>query len=133
MLCTQKTWKRLEILKTDQITQYRGLGPPSWLTPTPQYEVHVCYLTTCKAPPEMPCSTPFIWIRRPEWTGTHQGLKIPGFIQTTQETEKPSINQKNQKTGWKTLELAWEKLDSTRWNSTSPKCGPVYKSPLISH
>ena len=24
--CTQKTWKRLEILKTDQITQYRGLG-----------------------------------------------------------------------------------------------------------
>ena len=62
----QKTWKSLEILKTNQITQYIGLGPPSWLTPTPRYVVHVCYLTTHKAPPEMPCRTSLIRIRRPE-------------------------------------------------------------------
>ena len=36
----------------NQVTQYIGLGLPSWLTPTPQYVVHVCYFTTCKAPPE---------------------------------------------------------------------------------
>ena len=50
----------------NQVTQYRGLGPPSWFTPTPQYVAHVCYLTTHKAPPEMPCWTTLIWIRRPE-------------------------------------------------------------------
>ena len=53
--------------ETVQITQYIGLGPPSWLIPTPRYVAHVSYLTTRKAPPEMPCSTPFVQIRRPEW------------------------------------------------------------------
>ena len=33
-------------------------GATSWLTPTPQYVVHVCYLTTHKAPPEMPVGLP---------------------------------------------------------------------------
>ena len=64
----------LEMLKLEnsgdsdanQVTQYRGLGPPSWLTPTPGYVAHVCYLTTPKAPPEMPCRTTFVRIRRPE-------------------------------------------------------------------
>ena len=50
----------------NQVTQYRGLGPPSWLTPTPGYVAHVCYLTTPKAPPETPCRTTLIQIRRPE-------------------------------------------------------------------
>ena len=50
----------------NQVTQYRGLGPPSWLTPTPGYVAHVCYLTTPKAPPETPCKTSFIRIRRLE-------------------------------------------------------------------
>ena len=66
--------KCLEMLKLEdsgdsdanQVIQYRGLGPPSWLTPTPGYVVHVCYLTTPKAPPETPCRTTLIQIRRPE-------------------------------------------------------------------
>ena len=70
----QELLKCLEMLKLEnsrdsdanQVTQYRGLGPPSWLTPTPGYVVHVCYLTTPKAPPEMPCRTTLIQIRRPE-------------------------------------------------------------------
>ena len=85
----QKTWKRLDILKTIQITQYIGLGLPSWLTPTPRYVAHVSYLTTHKAPPEMPCSTPFIQIRRPEWLVLTRGWGFQVFIQITQETKNP--------------------------------------------
>ena len=62
----QELLKHLEMLKLEnsrdsdanQVTQYRGLGPPSWLTPTPQYVVHVCYLTTHKAPPGHPVGLP---------------------------------------------------------------------------
>ena len=91
----QKSWKILEILKTDQVTQYIGLGPPSWLTPTPRYVAHVSYLTTHKAPPEMPCSNPLIRIRRPEWMVLTRGWRSQVFIQITQKTKKSSINWKN--------------------------------------
>ena len=32
-----------------------------------------------RPPPETPCSTPFIQIRRPEWLVLTRGLEIPGF------------------------------------------------------
>ena len=60
----------------NQVTQYRGLGAPSWLTPTPGYVAHVCYLTTPKAPPETPCKTSFIWIRRLEQMVHTRGWKL---------------------------------------------------------
>ena len=63
----------------NQVTQYRGLGPPSWLTPTPGYVAHVCYLTTPKAPPETPCRTTLIQIRRPEWMVHTRGWKTPNW------------------------------------------------------
>ena len=50
----------------NQVIQYRGLGLPSWLTPTPGYVAHVCYITTPKAPSETPCRTTLVRIRRPE-------------------------------------------------------------------
>ena len=78
MLCT-KNLENSGNSETDQIIQYIGLGLPSWLIPTPQYVVHVSYLTTCKAPPEMPCSTPFCLDQEARVAGTHQGLEIPGF------------------------------------------------------
>ena len=83
----QELLKCLEMLKLEnsrdsdanQVTQYRGLGLPSWLTPTPGYVVHVCYLTTPKAPPETPCRTTLIWIRRPEWMVHTRGWKTPNW------------------------------------------------------
>ena len=44
--------------KTIQNTQYIGLGPPSWFTPTPQYVAHVCYLTTHRAHQRHPVGLP---------------------------------------------------------------------------
>ena len=64
---------------TIQIIQYRGLGPPSWLKPTPGYVAHVCYLTTPKAPPETPCRTTLVWIRRLEWMIHTRGWKTPSW------------------------------------------------------
>ena len=98
--CTWKNWKILEILKTIQITQYIGLGLPSWLIPTPQYVAHVSYLTTHKAPPEMPCSTPLIWIRRPEWLVLTRGWRFQVSIRFTPKTKKNIKNRKNHK-NWK--------------------------------
>ena len=90
--CTWKTWKILEILKTVQITQYIGLGPPSWLIPTPRYVAHVSYLTTHKAPPETPCSTPLIWIRRPEWLVLTRDWRSQVSIRFTPKTKKTIKN-----------------------------------------
>ena len=72
-------WKQENSRDSDayQVTQYIGLGPPSWLTPTPGYVAHVCYLTTPKAPPETPCKTSFILDQEARVNGTHKGLKIP--------------------------------------------------------
>ena len=90
--CTWKTWKILEILKTIQITQYIGLGPPSWLIPTPRYVAHVSYLTTRKAPPETPCSTPLVRTRRPEWLILTRGQRSQVSIRFTPKTEKTIKN-----------------------------------------
>ena len=87
MLC-MKNLENSGNSETDQITQYIGLGPPSWLTPTPQYVAHVSYLTTCKAPPETPCSTLPHPDQEARVAGTHQGLKIPGFILVYPENRK---------------------------------------------
>ena len=95
MLCTENL-ENSGNSETDHITQYIGLGAPSWLTPTPRYVAHVSYLTTHKAPPKTPCSTPLIWIRRPEWLVLTRGWRFQVFIRITQETKKPSINWKNQ-------------------------------------
>ena len=111
MLC-MKNLENSGNSETDQITQYIGLGLPSWLIPTPRYVAHVSYLTTCKAPPEMPCSTPFVRIRRPEWLVLTRGWRFQVSIQITPKTKKTIINQKNQnkpecfqgKTGFK---LSW--------------------------
>ena len=100
------------------------LGPPSWLTPTPQYVAHVCYLTTHKAPPETPCSTPFIWIRRPEWMVHPRGWRFLVSIQITPE------NPMKTETGPENTRFAQNKPDLTRWNSTSPKCVPDTHLPL---
>ena len=122
MLCT-KNLENSGNSETDQITQYIKLGPPSWLTPTPQYVAHVSYLTTHKAPPETPCSTPLIRIRRPEWLVLTRGWRFQVFICITQETKKPSINQKN-----------WNVQGETRfrpsWNQPPQKWVPN-TSPLI--
>ena len=103
----QELLKCLEMLKLEnsgdsdanQVTQYRGLGPPSWLTPTPRYVAHVCYLTTRKAPPEMPCRTTLIWIRRPEWMVHPRGWRFQVEPQYT-----PRKPRENWKTSWKTLD-----------------------------
>ena len=72
-------WKTPEILMPTRSLQYRGLGQPSWLTPTPGYVVHVSYLTTPKALPETPCRTTLVQIRRPEWMVHTRGWKTPNW------------------------------------------------------
>ena len=96
----------------NQVTQYRGLGLPSWLTPTPQYVAHVCYLTTHKALPEMPCRTTLIWIRRPEWMVHPRDWRFQVEPQYT-----PRKPRENQKTSQKTLDspgINWIQLAGTQ-------------------
>ena len=127
MLCTKNLENSVNS-ETDQITQYIGLGTPSWLIPTPRYVVHVSYLTTHKAPPEMPCSTPFVQIRRPEWLVLTRGWRFQVSIRFTPKTEKTIINQKNQNK----LDVSRAKLDLNPVGTKTPKMVPN-TSPLISH
>ena len=103
----------------NQVTQYRGLGLPSWLTPTPGYVAHVCYLTTPKAPPETPCRTTLIRIRRPEWMVYTRGWKNSKLIQSN--LEKP---KNHKETG-----LNWNKLDQQS-RIDLPKIWTKYSSPI---
>ena len=86
--CTWKNGKTLEILKNWPDHPVHRAGATIMLIPTPQYVAHVSYLTTHKAPPETPCSTPFIQIRRPEWLVLTRGWRFQVSIRITPKTEK---------------------------------------------
>ena len=57
------------------------------------------YLTTRKAPPETPCSTPLVWTRRPEWLILTRAKGPQVSIRFTPKPKKTIKNYKTIKTG----------------------------------